>query len=599
MSPFSQSRRVPVRWPLGRLRRSFEAGRFSQIVDWAESALPLFTDSNGRVQPGSEWVYAAAVMTGRWDLSGHIEQLLQSQARWPGSTARRFRLYWVIGRLRRSQYAETRLALLKWLRRERRLHPNGKRGLSFELLQAIALERFFADRLSAAHRWANRALRVARERSQAHNLVLASDLLGHSLLKMGLVRESLQALRQARRRAHRLGSKSFSSATLLTILEIRAQMGLFPSALTALRVLSQALQKLKPEDSYSRSQLSLALANLWVLAGRADRAREICDRAATVILSSSHHRQRARLHLILAHLEALKNRIDDSLDHLALARSELDTKRDRSLILKVQEFRSRLARSGLNWASDVDQSARPRGSPVREQDHLGELIVSARGGDRSSLMRLADLGYWYFLWESLHPAGEAILAFDTVPGTVLLAKDGHITFIDRGLGDTLRNLLIQLNGTGATKEELIERVWGYRYDPIRHDVLVHSSLSRLRKLLRERGVLITRRGDRYLLRERFKVVAALAIDTRSEEAERSGPEDDGISSSLLSWRQTQIIHWIGDETRAGRSVGVARLAERFAVSHRSALRDLSALVSQRHLVSRGRGRATTYQRPQD
>jgi hypothetical protein len=79
-------------------------------------------------------------------------------------------------------------------------------------------------------------------------------------------------------------------------------------------------------------------------------------------------------------------------------------------------------------------------------------------------------------------------------GSLLVARAqaGSLTAFDTagvhhepgGLTPLLRDLLRRLARGPASKQDLVETVWGYRcYSPLRHDPMVYSAMSSLRRLL--------------------------------------------------------------------------------------------------------------------
>src|SRR5262249_21942253 len=124
---------------------------------------------------------------------------------------------------------------------------------------------------------------------------------------------------------------------------------------------------------------------------------------------------------------------------------------------------------------------------------------AVRVGDPSAIPDILTSGYLSLLYRCLPlRPGESALYFDLVPDSVLIVDKGELEFVPKGLSPILKGFVRQVQRGDASKEELIEKLWGYRYDPLRHDSLIYQTVSRLRQLLGTHGRWIeaTERGYR-------------------------------------------------------------------------------------------------------
>jgi DNA-binding winged helix-turn-helix (wHTH) protein len=189
---------------------------------------------------------------------------------------------------------------------------------------------------------------------------------------------------------------------------------------------------------------------------------------------------------------------------------------------------------------------------------------------------------------------KAILVGSPEAAVVLVDEDGVAPLME-GTGTLTLKLIKQLSGDFVDKQELIEKVWGYRYDPLRHDSLVYGALSSLRRLLGERGTWLenSEKGWRFLPGLIWMDLRETAQEVRNEEAFANlvaSPATDELSlrqqKAMAEIRRRE--QWV---IRAYRSF--------FHVSTMTAFRDLDDLEKKGYLRRMGKGRATCYVLPKE
>jgi tetratricopeptide (TPR) repeat protein len=514
--------------------------------------------------------------------------------------------------------------------------------LSFYLHQARGFYQFARGDSRSAAESAREAL-VAAESStdplQPLARTLSLDLLGHSLIRVGSTRRGIKTLRLAREAAIRARHESFNHAISVSLLKYEAVYGLEPR-----RVLSRlyrALVELKPNDSYSRSELRLELSRQLILRGNLADARRHLEEAATDILGSQNRLQTAALHLRLAWMARLEDRPADAL--LALQSAEkglspdgLNFESNRELVLKISFFRLELYRETgrladakrLELQIETDVSAvelegvesrltsrrhrilhRPDrasksttamsalAAPLASaEDPFGDLMDRVQRRDDAVENDLLELGYFGLLLPmlSLNLAQTALVL--GAPGSRVIVLDrGETRVSENGLKGLLGRLIMKLADGPCTRREAIETVWGYRYEADRHDRLLSVAVSRIRKALGGGQAWIEIQGDRVVLRDQVVVrfwstgvPAKVAFSSRAVlPALSSSPNRIGQG---LRIRQLQVL----SELVTRGDVGVQDVVVRFGVSRASALRDLNELVALDLLVRTGETRATRY-----
>lgn len=386
--------------------------------------------------------------------------------------------------------------------------------------------------------------------------ILALDLLGHSYVRTGEVRQGLKTLRLAKRAAEAVKHRSFPAAITISVLKYEAAFGLEPA-----RVMSRllrALVELDPKDSYSRSELRLELARQAILRGQLRTARRVLDSASPEILGSKNWLQTAWLHLRLAWMAKLEGRPLEVLFSLQSAETALrDVKKqnlEQDLLRKVFCFRLatlRELKGELEGAAPIDDlrsriaeterllaKTRPPGHGIERRisgrlaSRYGSPAVSVKAiapmcegsgtefregedpfgdlMDRLALERnapsigltkeLLDRGYLGILVSTLGLRfGRNFLVLGLPDESVLVVESGEAKLVREGLGGLLGRLLLHLSLGPSTKAAAIESVWGYRYDSERHDRLLAVAATRLRKLLGGGTPWVSISGERVFL----------------------------------------------------------------------------------------------------
>ena len=248
-----------------------------------------------------------------------------------------------------------------------------------------------------------------------------------------------------------------------------------------------------------------------------------------------------------------------------------------------------------------------------EDDPLGALLDRVErefreGGLRRESQRLVGdvlvQGYLGLLPRMLGLSpGAHTVVLDVVQGAVLAIDGADVRYEPSGSSAQVRAFLLALARAPHSKQQLVEWLWGYRYDPERHDPLVYALVRRVRRLLGANEDWVRAQGGRYLLKEGVVVRVhepggSLPESEPSSEEKRLVAARPGIAPAKravsphagLNHRQILFLEWIATH----RFASVADLMQAFAVSKATASRDLAALVEAGHLVRTGQARATRY-----
>lgn len=572
------------------------------------------------------WVIGALSFTGRTDEGLILYRQVTDQLSADGRAGARFFL--AIGLCRQSQYADARALFGQNLRilKARAGRPAEARSAvsRFYAYQGLSFYRYFCGRLTGAERSAARALESAIVGEFSYGRVLASDLKAHVLIQTGRVAEGLALFEHCLGLARALGNGGVVDAIESSRCAYRAQFGLSP--LTACLDLERRLQGLSPQDSYSQSNLLLELGRQLTLRGDHSGAKQALNRASRVIYQTRNRRQEVTLNLRFAHLSFRAGEPDAALNHVRSAAKSLDLRVDHGLELQVvgselqiavslglddraRELRNRAEILSAYAGGVINQRIQRRVAlAARTGDQLPEDILVVRAGE-DRLGDILDLqtdsahaaewrdavleaGYLGLLAKELNPdGGEQCLYLDLMPGSVTLLDRGHVEHSSTGLTPILRQLASRLGAGPASKRELIETVWKYRYHPLRHDAVVYSAITNFRKLLHSRAKWLESTETGYRLQEgvtiRFPTRRRPVATEVIEAPQTAAPEIP------LNLRQIKALNYL----KSGESISSVEYKSRFKVSEITAVRDLAALTRLRLVIRVGRARATRYLLP--
>lgn len=595
----------------------FYRGGYKEVLDLTVDAPePRYDDKD------MQYVVGALVFVGRTDDARLIFDARNAEMTPEQRSASRFFLG--LGYTRVSRYDEARRFFGINLNAIRRGAPSARER--FFAWQGLAFYRYFLCRYGTALALVKRAWAAAFMANYRYGQVLSADLRGHVLVRSGEVSSGLRSLDEAERFAEVLGNGGVKDAVKLSLATYRAWFGIDGSSAKAIANLKATLDSVPVSDSYSHSMLMLELGRQYILKGEIERAEQSFERAGRTIYAVGHRRAKAALHVRFAYLRYLAGDLEAAHALLDKADEALDLKVDLAQHLEVIGLRAKLVRAAghgpdVALEAEVLRLTRKTGGGVgrnvlaRERpelklektaqgdDLLGDVKdLAARGtvANAEAISGILRSGYLSFLHDvtSIRP-GQQALYFDLVPGMLVVFDRGNVYVRADGVARTLRQLALALGRGGATKKELIERIWGYEYHTLRHDPLLYAVVARLRRALGEHGNWLVaheggysfEEGVRVLVHERTERALPFKAQARSApEAAETEPQE--AVAGDLNHRQLMILALM--ETRT--FVGAGDCIERFAVSRVTALRDLSNLVDKGYARRIGQGRGTRYGR---
>ncbi len=554
--------------------------------------------------------------------SGDAKLLEELTKRWiPGFGAEAHAValhYRSLAFIRASRYDESKQTLVELFRWVRRHTIPRESAAGYGAYQSLAFFHFFTGRYRLAKRYARRALTIAVVTKAPFGEALSLDLLGHTQVQLGEIREGLRDFEKAARVCTQMELSALGDSIRFSVAQAEAFYGLKPA--TALRDGERALRKLTPSNTFANGELLLELARQHQLRGNFREAEAKLEAAAEHILRTENRRQLGKLNVAIATLARNRGQRLASLSPLHNARKHLDPKVDRALLAIVEGAlyeirpepelarrlvasarasrgalqRRHLARLGLWPADDL---------PERGQDKLGDLIEDLRAGSRKAFHAALANGYYGLLRHYFRsPPQQRVLVTDNEQTQFWALEPDSIRPLDFGQSQILRSCLRELLRGPRRKLELTEAIWGVAYHPHQNDPAFFRAMTRLKAQLNAFTPWILSEGDHYRLAQDIVVRNAEA----PSEAKPSSPEHDAAERpaptpfanapteiplrARLTRRQQRAL----EEAERRGEIGAPQLAKLCRVTRMTAYRDLHELCRLGLLFVSGRARQTRY-----
>lgn len=515
--------------------------------------------------------------------------------------------YLVLSHTRKSQYpkAQEQLAVLQEL-----LQKDETAEVQFYHYQAEAFVLYFCGQIEQAKKMATESLRFALKSKKVFFQILAQDLLGHARVKTGEFFTGLQFIREAAKLALKIGNHSWEVAAHSAGVLYEAEYGYRRESILA------ELNKLKEDrrfqDSYSQITLHLELARQYVLRGQWGLAEEILNQTAPQVFASENRRQEIILNLHWAKLWSYRGQTQLAMQFLRAASFRLNSETDRGFELKIllaeadlmtepdpqlDRVKQRILELSEDYGETTERNQiQRRGwkifSSERGEDALHNFMMELQEDEARSFERVRASGYYAFFYKLVRrPPGEALMYVHGHSGEVVCFSSQEITV--HKLTKLSLAVLRTLSRKAVSKDELVRAIWGYEYDPLRHDSLIYSAISQLRRQLGEKHSWIVHDETLYSasvpilfdVKKQLKRTASSGAQVLREiqPAHFEVPPD-------VNARQAQIIEYLIEnqyiDTRTVKSF--------FTMSEITASRDLSDLQKKGYVIRVGHGRATCY-----
>jgi len=495
----------------------------------------------------------------------------------------------------------------KWIQQLGKLSFSSKKDIDlFFYYQALAFYSHIHCRYRISLALTKRSHQYSLFLSDSLWKVLSIDLLGHNYIHMGNIHKGLFYLNEGRILSSEMGNKSWVSASKVSILSYKAQFSEHPEEDKI--EIKKHLKKIKNNDNYSEGLLFLSLAHLEILTGQMEECRLILNKAQAIIFGNQVMRHMGLWHFEKAYYHYLTGEPDIALFELQSALSLSTTKTDKKLRLKIlglkQQIGDRFNKKEHLLEIEIGELTKTLGDP-RSHNHLArrgihEFIPSEDPLEplfnefsskhwQKSISGIIHFGLWGLLREKVANKQSNYLVTGLWKSGVLFITKHNVFPVYKGVSDLLLKAFLTLNAKNkVSKEELLQNLWGYEYDPLRHDTLIFSLIHRLKTLMGTLGQDIKGEAHHYMLGTKY---AILELSPLKDEAIQPEFLHSGLlNGQSFNIRQQQALLMI----RQGRFFKVSDYAHEFSVTTMTALRDLKELLEQRLIVKYGRARSTTY-----
>lgn len=578
----------------------FFSGRHREVVERT-------LDAPSPVYPVEDFPYliGALVMLGRIDEAEMTFLLREAQLTPAQKVACRFFLG--IGFCRHSFYAKS---FDYFLRNVRARHEAADPISRFYVYQGLGFYFFFAGRIQRALRAAEKSFAAALDAGFLYGRAFAADLKGHSLVLTGQVSHGLRTLGLAEHLANQLGASWLQEAIQASVLGFRASYGIEGNQ--SIERLQAKLQSLSKQDIYTQSALLLELSQIYLRCGKLNEAKDALNECCRIVHGSQNRRHAALLNLRYSYIHYLEGDAPLALNLVRNALTQIDTRVDRLLELRLRGFERKLVNL-LNVEVCIKTLEEKVGTLTQRvgeavgtrllarekkdsfvgfspgEDPIGDLRDLMQRDPEASIEPILKQGYFGLLNEVLPVAkGDRALYLELLPGSLTLFDRGNVTHLNEVLTRSLRALLLELRSGPKTKEELITNIWKYEYHPIRHDALIYSAVAKLRRALGERSHWVEASDAGYQLRAGVKVVANQNVPDVLPVLPL--PEHD--EGTELNLRQQKILKYLKDNE----AIDTSTCRTLFETSEITASRDLTELMKLNLIQRIGKGRATKYTR---
>ncbi|MBY0414419.1 MAG: hypothetical protein K2Q18_09645, partial [Bdellovibrionales bacterium] len=491
------------------------------------------------------------------------------------------------------------------------LHKKSNPLQRFYVYQGIAFYLFFLGKLELSMKWALKSFNSASDAKDLYGRSLSTDLLAHIKLRLGEINVGMDLLKSAEKLAIKMGNRSISEVVKLTDLQYQAQYGYDRENI--LTILETKFGELVTEDNYTRAAIGLELARQYTLRGRYDLSEGQLEKISSNIFATENRRQEIQLNLRFAENFYRMGKPSLAWNYLRSARRCLNFEADKSFEIQIMGFEYKLfdesMRIGL--AFDLQEKARlfnsvinhnilsrnkiEAGSIFNQEDLFHNFLLSIET-DEHKVSKIIESGYLSLLPEAVGiRRGEELFYFDQETNRVILFYDNRIEVPGSKLTPTDTKLLLAILAGKQTKEEICKKVWGYVYDPIRHDNIIYTGIRSLRKNLGSGGAWIETSENGYHFKEdrRFKInFHKQEVTNKTDVGSLLVIPDEELESfsSQLNLRQFKSIQYL----KVNEFLDVLSYQKIFSVSDVTASRDLRSLKELGFVVSIGKARATKY-----
>jgi hypothetical protein len=439
-------------------------------------------------------------------------------------------------------------------------------------------------------------------------LSLCLDIQGHNLIQMGQIHRGLKVQEQALKITSQAQLEDWHSELEISHACYRSEFD--PHVLEQIQKLTRLLATTPNKNDHSRSELVLQIAKLYLLAGQYQASHQFLGQHYSLIYENENKRKIAKLNTLMAQLMYLRGQNLESLSISRVAKEQLDARTDVALMLPIMGLEAKVQRALGQDSQPMDSRILRRLGEMKRylnqriqsrlwptvflaqvgEDPLGDLFDQAHKKSPGALEEIIHCQAFGLIpiYYELTP-GKKNLVIDELSQNLFSVADDGVIYHGNTITKTQYKILSVIGEQGADKATLIEKIWGYTYAPLRHDPLIYSSITRLRKQLGPRGHWLHADESKYYLAPDTTIVikAARKKNEANSHSDPQWPQVTGLGE--LNHRQISYL-----EQSEPKPVAVSEYAKQWQVTRMTALRDLKFLEAKGLVQRTGRGKATRY-----
>lgn len=563
------------------------------------------------------------VLLGRFEDALQIFDLFKAKAKSEEKIA--CLIYLGIGNVRRSNYPEARKMFVQGMLEHRRLKKSQSKAWlksAFYAWFGFAFFHHFRAHWGRGMAQAEKALGFAEQADFLFGSLLSHDLLAHLYFHEGEIHQSLKSFKHSQAVAKKLKNEGVMKSSRIAEVIYRCQVLQLPEDEKPEEKIRKAIDLLDADDSYSRSNLILELSRHLIMAGKMSEATKALNDAYENIFTYRHKRQTSEINLRFSYSLWWQGHGREALSLLRSSEASLDPSIDSVQLLQVHGLQRAIwasmgritppskvennfhERNLQNFMNKRIESRLPDSKPFifsQGEDLLGDLINSLHAKSEEGFKKCLELerfGLLSIFFEA-NP-GESLLVCDRKRSLCISLHKGDVSVGKIRWSENLLKIVEELSQKTLTKAELIEKCFGYSYQPERHDPLLYASLSRLRKALGENQHLLELKEHGYQLQGSLKVKFYPSLEQvprHSNEKDSSIPSkgsETGFETIELSINSRQLLLIKDLSARPDIFIGARDYSKKYEVSLTTAFRDLDELFEKKILSRLGKARATRY-----
>ncbi len=494
----------------------------------------------------------------------------------------------------------------------------------FFIYQGLSFYYYFFSKYSLSFKYSELSFSASVKTKKEFQLLkaLALDIQGHNLVQLGKIHLGLKRLKEGFQICENFNFKNlgFSIKNSIVLYECEHESDFDKNIL----VLKKALSETPRSNDYSCSEIVLQIANLLLIKGCYQMAQDYLSENYEIIYENENKRKVAKLNIVLSTIMIFRGQYMEALALLTVAQNNLDKRVDSSLLMPIMGLRiSILQRLGKDYSAiqkDKDKMLKKTDSYLSKRiesrknkgsikynvgdDLLGDIfdsIEKLEGNEKlvkiikSNILSLLPL-------ELKLLTNKKYIIYHSHLNIVIIKDLNGLVKLDEGLSPLQIKILNYLSGGTKSKQEIIEVIWGYEYDSLRHDSLIYTNIKRLRSLFGENDHLIINNENSYGLESDIvfleisvsKKVVVIKSKNDNVISDRSGNDErielgNSLAEFSLNHRQTIFLRDIRNEY-----TDVATYSKSWGVTKKTALRDLKRLEEINLIERKGNARATKY-----